>query len=281
MSRMASMQVLNNAFSNLNNAMAQIMQDKRQNRAIDIEERYKNDLLKLRQDLANRANTQDLVNLASTQGDAVANAYQQALNGDPVAQNAMLKGIEENRQRQIRNAVYDNLIGNFDKLKEWKQKQDYANAVMQYNAMKGGSSRGGGNVSKLDEESIVSALIMQGKTPQEMDEALNWWRQYKGQENSTSSTALKIATGGNSNVATEDKAGTATTPTTEKSQWGNLPDNVYMPKGNQGRGSAERRRREQKKNAEAEKRKTGTYIFGKRLPSLDRITVYGHNLGGK
>lgn len=267
MSRMASMQVLNNAFSNLNNAMAQIMQHNRQNRAMDIEEQYKNDLIKLRQDLANRANTQDLINLASTQGDAVANAYQRAVNGDPVAQNAMLKGIEENRQRQIRNAVYNKLAGDFDKLKEWKLKQDYANAIKQYNAMKGGSSRGGGNVSKLDEESIISALIKQGKTPQEMDEALNWWRQYKGQENSTSSTALKIARGGNSKVATEDKAGTTTTPTTEKSQWGNLPDNVYMPEGNQGRGSAERRRREKEqkgieenKKAEAERRKTVRHL---------------------
>lgn len=124
MSRMASMQVLNNAFQNLNNAMATIMQNNRQNRAMDIEERYKNDLINLRQDLLNRTKQQDLINLASTQGDAVANAYQRAVNGDPVAQNAMLKGIEENRQRQIRNAVYDKLIGNFDKLKEWKLKQE-------------------------------------------------------------------------------------------------------------------------------------------------------------
>ena len=55
MSRAASMQVLNNAFSNLNNAMATIMQNNRQNRAMDMQQQYQNDLLNYRQLLADRA----------------------------------------------------------------------------------------------------------------------------------------------------------------------------------------------------------------------------------
>lgn len=49
---MASMQVINNAFNNLNGAFSTIMQHNRQQRAMDIEEQYQKDLLAYRQAIA-------------------------------------------------------------------------------------------------------------------------------------------------------------------------------------------------------------------------------------
>ena len=49
---MASMQVINNAFNNLNEAFSTIMQHNRQQRAMDIEEQYQKDLLAYRQAIA-------------------------------------------------------------------------------------------------------------------------------------------------------------------------------------------------------------------------------------
>lgn len=166
MSRAASMQVLNNAFSNFNNAMASIMQNNRQNRAMDIQQQYHNDLLRLRQELADRAQAnadrtynynaeqqainrataekqyadaqaekwklstqkkfKEMVGIANEYGANMAEAYALGEAGDPVAKNIFMRGVEQHNQKQKIQKRYEGLLANLDATKKEREKQAIA-----------------------------------------------------------------------------------------------------------------------------------------------------------
>ena len=101
MSRAASMQVLNNAFSNFNNAMASIMQNNRQNRAMDMQQQYQNDLLRLRQELADRAQANaDRTYNYNVSKDAQAQAYRDKLFDYKAEQDAQAQANAERQQAE-------------------------------------------------------------------------------------------------------------------------------------------------------------------------------------
>ena len=101
MSRAASMQVLNNAFSNFNNAMASIMQNNRQNRAMDMQQQYHNDLLRLRQELADRAQANaDRTYNYNVSKDAQAQANRDKLFDYKAEQDAQARADAERQQAE-------------------------------------------------------------------------------------------------------------------------------------------------------------------------------------
>ena len=127
MSRAASWQVLNQGFQNLNNAMATIMRNKEAQRRMDLYEQFGNldrafraqqaaqaqanwewdynqkaDIAKAAQEQRNIQNNnailKDLVSIGDKYGVDVANAYELAQKGDPIAKNMLIAGIGEARK---------------------------------------------------------------------------------------------------------------------------------------------------------------------------------------
>lgn len=131
MSRMASMQVLNNAFANLNHALNSYMANKNANRRMDMYEREQQLNEQFRQAMAaqNQANLDrnfayqtdknrrmeelnkiaSLMGVASQYGQETANAYQNAAKGDPIATNLLVKGVANATKRKELNDRYNQL----------------------------------------------------------------------------------------------------------------------------------------------------------------------------
>ena len=123
MSRMASMQVLNNAFSNLNNAMAQIMQDKRLRNQLEYEQ------LKHKADMAFR---QDEALRSQSNADR---AYQQALEqfNYQKEQNELTRKYQEKKDAQAQA----NWLADFLEKREQFNKTFGLNSQIQQDKVKG------------------------------------------------------------------------------------------------------------------------------------------------
>jgi hypothetical protein len=115
MGRMASMQVINNAFNNLNGAFSTIMQHNRQNRAMDIEEQYQKDLLAYRQAIAaqDQANKdRDFKRLVDAQVQAQKNwdtTHQDKLNDQAYARELAAKQEAEKKAEAKRQKIQNDL----------------------------------------------------------------------------------------------------------------------------------------------------------------------------
>ena len=142
MSRMASMQVLNNAFANLNHALNSYMANKNANRRMDMYEREQQLNEQFRQAMAaqNQANLDrnfayqtdknrrmeelnkiaSLMGVASQYGQETANAYQNAAKGDPIATNLLIKDVVNATKRKELNDRYNQL----EKMYFYMQKAD-------------------------------------------------------------------------------------------------------------------------------------------------------------
>ncbi len=127
MSRTASMQVLNQAFANLNNAFNRYMQNKRAKEELDFNERKWNEelqfdrnkwkeylALKQSAEARNQADSiakrqTGLMGIADKYGMDTAAAYNLALKGDPMAENLIVKGVANAVKRKELNDRYNQL----------------------------------------------------------------------------------------------------------------------------------------------------------------------------
>ncbi len=100
MSRMATMQVLNQSFRNLNDALNSYMANRNRSRYMDLQEQAQQ-LVAARNEALDRRNLLfETAKMSSEYSPEVGNAYRYAAGGDPIAQNLYVQGIGEAIKRK-------------------------------------------------------------------------------------------------------------------------------------------------------------------------------------
>ncbi len=93
MSRMATMQVLNQSFRNLNDALNSYMANRNRSRYMDLQEQAQQLEAARNEDLDRRRLLLESARMGSEYSPEVGNAYRYAAGGDPIAQNLFMQGI--------------------------------------------------------------------------------------------------------------------------------------------------------------------------------------------
>ena len=105
MSRMATMQVLNQSFRNLNDALNSYMRNRNDSRDMDLQEQAQQ-LEAARNEALDRRNLLfESAKISSEYSPEVGNAYRHAAGGDPIAQNLFMQGIGKDLERQKAEAA--------------------------------------------------------------------------------------------------------------------------------------------------------------------------------
>lgn len=93
MSRMATMQVLNQSFRNLNDALNAYMRNRNDSRYMDLREQAQQLEAARNEDLDRRRLLLESARMSSEYSPEVGNAYRYAAGGDPIAQNLFMQGV--------------------------------------------------------------------------------------------------------------------------------------------------------------------------------------------
>lgn len=105
MSRMATMQVLNQSFRNLNDALNSYMANRNRSRYMDLREQAQQ-LEAARNEALDRRNLLfESAKMSSEYSPEVGNAYRYAAGGDPIAQNLFMQGVGKDLERQKAEAT--------------------------------------------------------------------------------------------------------------------------------------------------------------------------------
>lgn len=105
MSRMATMQVLNQSFRNLNDALNSYMENRNRSRYMDLKEQAQQ-LEAARNEALDRRNLLfETARMSSEYSPEVGNAYRYAAGGDPIAQNLYMQGVGKALERQQAEAT--------------------------------------------------------------------------------------------------------------------------------------------------------------------------------
>ena len=136
MSRMATMQVLNQSFRNLNDALNAYMENRNRSRYMDLQEQAQQLEAARNEDLDRRRLMLESARMGSEYSPEVGNAYRYAAGGDPIAQNLFMQGVGKAvKQREAAakmNALYsdfnryiDNERAHRYEMEKMKQKAAY------------------------------------------------------------------------------------------------------------------------------------------------------------
>ena len=133
---MATMQVLNQSFRNLNDALNSYMANRNRSRYMDLQEQAQQLEAARNEDLDRRRLLLESARMGSEYSPEVGNAYRYAAGGDPIAQNLFMQGVGDAvKQREAAakmNALYsdfnryiDNERAHRYEMEKMKQKAAY------------------------------------------------------------------------------------------------------------------------------------------------------------
>lgn len=105
MSRMATMQVLNQSFRNLNDALNSYMENRNRSRYMDLQEQAQQLEAARNEDLDRRRLLLESARMGSEYSPEVGNAYRYAAGGDPIAQNLFMQGVGKAEERKKAEAI--------------------------------------------------------------------------------------------------------------------------------------------------------------------------------
>ena len=105
MSRMATMQVLNQSFRNLNDALNSYMANRNRSRDMDLKEQEQQLKAARNEALDRRRLLLETAIMSREYSPEVGNAYRYAAGGDPIAQNLFMQGVGKDLEWQKAEAI--------------------------------------------------------------------------------------------------------------------------------------------------------------------------------
>lgn len=125
MSRMATMQVLNQSFRNLNDALNSYMRNRYDSRDMDLQEQAQQLEAARNEDLDRRRLLLETARMSSEYSPEVGNAYRYAAGGDPIAQNLYVQDVGEAIKRKKAEAVAKEYMRQWERGQAEAQKRQW------------------------------------------------------------------------------------------------------------------------------------------------------------
>ena len=130
MSRMATMQVLNQSFRNLNDALNSYMRNRNDSRDMDLREQAQQLEAARNEDLDRRRLLLESARMSSEYSPEVGNAYRYAAGGDPIAQNLYMQGVGKALEQKRAEAMAKEYMRQWEVGRAEAQKRQWESDIL-------------------------------------------------------------------------------------------------------------------------------------------------------